>query len=102
MASQILDRRFAGLAQVSQSALPMSMPSYSLAALGRRVTFQPHEAIAVAQSLIDGRPLAPPEAPYGPPSLDTVEVREDGLAACIRSDARPAVAEIALLLESML
>jgi hypothetical protein len=78
------------------------MPSYSLVALGRRVTFQPHEAIAVAQSLIDGTPLAPLEAPYGPPSLDTVEVREDGLAACIRSDARPAVPEIALLLEAML
>jgi hypothetical protein len=80
----------------------MSIPSYSLAALGRRVTFQPHEALAVAQSLIDGTPFAPPEAPYGPPSLDTVEVREDGLAACIRSDAKPAVPEIALLLEAML
>ena len=80
----------------------MPIPSYSLAALGRRVTFQPDEAIAVAQSLIDGTPLAPPEAPYGPPSLDTVEVRADGLVACIRSDARPAVPEIAMLLEAML
>src|SRR5438132_6976776 len=70
----------------------------------RGVTFGPHEAVAIAQSLIHRADISAGAAsrPFGPPALDTVVLRSDGSVVCTCSDATPAVSEIAILLQSML
>jgi hypothetical protein len=75
----------------------------SIAELQRAgVTIRAGEAVAVVQKLINDRPPGPPQPPFGPPSPDTVVVDEHGDVRCRRSDVRPAVSEMAILLEAML
>src|SRR5205807_2479176 len=64
----------------------------------------PHEAIAIVQTLIDqpDASAAVAQPPYGPPSLDSVELQVDGLVVCRRLATRPAVSEIAILLQALL
>src|SRR5439155_15422134 len=81
------------------------MSSVSLAALRERgVTLRPHEAVAIAQSLIHRREASASVArpPYGPPTPDTVEVASDGSVVCICLAATPAVSEVAILLHALL
>ena len=60
------------------------------------------EAVAIAQKLINGRPAAPPQPPFGPPSPENVIVDELGTVTCSGCDVKPAVSEIAILLDAML
>jgi hypothetical protein len=68
------------------------------------VLLQPHEAVAIVQQLICERESgdAEPQVPFGPPSLDNVELRPDGTVVCTSCDVTPAVPEVAILLQAML
>jgi hypothetical protein len=72
--------------------------------MNRGIELKPHEGVAIVQQLICRRFHASraPQTPFGPPSVDTVELRSDGAAVCISSDVTPAVAELAILLEALL
>lgn len=80
-------------------------PTLSLAALrDRGIHVEPHEAVAIALSLIApasdvSTPLRPP---LGAPSLDNVELMPDGRVACTGAAATPSVAEIAILIDALL
>ena len=45
---------------------------------------------------------APPEQPFGPPSLENVRLTDTGDVECHACEVTPAVSEIAILLQSML
>jgi hypothetical protein len=70
------------------------------------VVLQPHEAVAIAQQLINapivgfGRPWR--ETSPGPPCVDNVQLRDDGTVGCVGCQVTPAVFEIAILLQAML
>ena len=69
------------------------------------VTVEPEEAVAIAQQLIATLRSGPPQhldPPFGPPTVETVVLRQDGSVACLGCDATPAVSEIARLLQAML
>src|SRR5262245_51978176 len=70
---------------------------------GRGVVLQAHEAVAIAQQLIDHHgerdELTPP---LGPPTIDNVEIDDAGTVRCRQSDVTPAVSEIGALLDTML
>ena len=70
------------------------------------VTFQPDEAVAIAQQLItacrgpqDADEVQPP---YGPPSIANVFVNDDGSVVCRGSTTAPAVSEVGIFLEALL
>ena len=70
------------------------------------VTIEAEEAVAIAQQLIlalrasDSRQSGEP--PYGPPTVRTVYLVEDGSVVCRTCQTTPAVSEIAILLQAML
>jgi hypothetical protein len=66
------------------------------------LTFTADEAVAVAQRLIHNHDSAPPEPPFGAPSLENVHVTDTGEVECRACEVTPAVSEIAILLQSML
>lgn len=93
----------AGLADVLR--VPMTT-AYVADLLNRGVALQPHEAVAIAQQLINA-PLAAfgrqwLDTSPGPPSVDNVQLRDDGTAGCVGCHVTPAVFEIAILLQAML
>jgi len=66
---------------------------------------QPHEAVAIVQSLIDRSSVSASDMihePYGPPCPDNIELGSDGSIACTGCAATPAVSEMAILLETLL
>ena len=71
----------------------------------RGVTFGAVEAVAVAQQLISSLlnhhadELRPP---YGPPSVDSVWLNDDGSVVCRGCSATPAVSEVGRFLEELL
>jgi hypothetical protein len=74
--------------------------------LNRGVVLQPHEAVAIAQQLINA-PVgaddsASLDAPPGPPSVANVQLRDDGTVACAGCHVTPAVFEIAILMHALL
>ena len=61
------------------------------------------EAVAIAQELIASGPTdARAMPPFGPPSLDNVQIYPDGSVECLECASTPAVSEIARLLDAML
>src|SRR5437763_1055456 len=82
------------------------MPSYvSLSDLRQRgVPLRPHEAVAIAQTLIQSPEISAAVAgpPFGPPIPETVEVGSNGAVVCTSSAATPAVSEVGVLLQALL
>jgi len=76
----------------------------SLAELrARGVAFEAHEAVALAQQLIENsRTAVDVTPPLGPPSLDNVFLGPDGTVVCRGCAITPAVSEVAILLEALL
>lgn len=68
--------------------------------LNEGVVLAPHEAVAIAQALIAGDGPAA-DAPHGAPTIETVELTATGDVVS-PSESRPAVSEIAILLQAML
>jgi hypothetical protein len=69
----------------------------------QNVRIHPHEAVAVAQSLMrDLGDLGEARSPYGPLSLDTVAVDTKGKLHCRGTAATPSVPEVAILLQALL
>jgi hypothetical protein len=66
------------------------------------ITLKPNEAVAIAQKLISNRHHGPPQPPFGPPSMETVIIDEQGTVTCPTCAVTPAVSEIAILLDGML
>jgi Tol biopolymer transport system component len=62
--------------------------------LARGVRVEPHEAVAVAQQLIDCGAAAP--------TPDTIRLHADGRIECVGRDATPGVYEIAIFLQTLL
>jgi len=64
---------------------------------------QPHEAVAIVQSLVE-RMAVPADIrpPFGPPCPDNIELRADGSVVCLGCAATPAVSELAILLDTLL
>jgi hypothetical protein len=60
------------------------------------------DAVAVAQKLICEPAGAPPQPPFGPPSLENVCLGADGSVRCRAAAVTPAVPEIAALLQLLL
>jgi hypothetical protein len=76
-----------------------------LQSAGTRIA--PHEAVAIAQQLINHAPhsgprAVPVDAPYGPPDPTNVYLAADGTVSCVGCEAAPAISEIAVLLQSLL
>jgi hypothetical protein len=69
--------------------------------LSHEVVPQPHEAVAIAQSVM-GEDARSSEPPFGPLSPETVRISADGTVVCVGCDVAPAVSEVAILLETML
>jgi hypothetical protein len=74
--------------------------------LNRGVGLRPHEAVAIVQQLIN-TPVFAFKWPWletspGPPSVDNVQLRDDGTVVCVGCHVTPAVFEIAILLQAML
>ena len=74
--------------------------------LTRGVALRPHEAVAIVQQLIN-TPVSAFERTWletspGPPSVDNVQLRDDGTVVCVGCHVTPAVFEIAILLQAML
>jgi hypothetical protein len=70
------------------------------------VTIKPHEAVAIAQLLIDALGACDAtsivEPPYGPPSAANVLLKRDGTVTCRECGTTPASLEVAILLQAML
>ena len=69
------------------------------------VQFEPHEAVAIAQQLIGAASTSagsPPASPLCPPSPGNVHLHADGSVTCDGYQVRPAVFEIAILLQTLL
>ena len=66
------------------------------------VTLAPHEAVAIAQQLINDPADALPQPPFGPPSVHNVSIDASGAVTCRACETTPAVSEIAIFLQSML
>ena len=102
LARQARNSRRRALAQLWQSADGM-VYSTTIAELRRAgIVFRPGEAIAIVQKLINERPAGQPQPPFGPLSIESVVVDERGTVTCTTCDAKPAVSEIAILLDTML
>jgi hypothetical protein len=96
------ETRVARLAQLSQFPFPMGYYT-SIAELQRAgIVVRASEAVAVVQKLINERPPGRPKPPFAPPSTRNVLVDDQGNVACTGCDVKPAVSEIAILLEAML
>jgi Tol biopolymer transport system component len=70
--------------------------------LDRGVVVRAHEAVAIAQQLINERSVPLEAALPGAPSVSNVYVTSDGRAFAASGDAAASVFEVALLLQSML
>jgi WD40 repeat protein len=71
------------------------MPKIALSdLLGRRVRFEAHEAVALAQTLL--------AHPCGIPTPENIQLRSDGSASCISTDGTPSVSNVAYLLLTLL
>ncbi len=72
--------------------------------LARGVAVAPHEAIAIVQTLIGRSPGSgkTPRPPFGPPTLDNVELTRDGLVECAACAVTPVVLEMAALLRHII
>ena len=70
--------------------------------LDRGVVVRAHEAVAIAQQLINERSGPLEAALPGAPSVSNVYVTSDGRAFAASGDAAASVFEVALLLQSML
>jgi hypothetical protein len=102
LACQAGNSRRSALAQVWQSADGM-VYSTTIAELQRAgIVFRPGEAIAIVQKLINEPPAGRPQLPFGPLSIESVVIDELGTVTCTACDAKPAVSEIAILLDAML
>lgn len=69
------------------------------------ITFEATEAVAVAQQLISDlltHPTDEVQPPDGPPSVDTVWLRDDGSVVCRGCRMTPAVYEVGIFLEALL
>jgi hypothetical protein len=70
------------------------------------VTFEAHEAVAIAQQLIsslrDQPDMGIAKPPYGPPCAENVFLHDDGAVTCTGCVATPVVSEVGILLEQML
>jgi hypothetical protein len=66
------------------------------------VTLSADEAIAIVQKLIHDRVSSAASPPYGPPTIDNVELGADGRVTCRACEITPAVAEAAILLQTLL
>jgi len=66
------------------------------------VALRAEEAVAIAQKLIHEPRPARLIPPLGPPSADNVNISDDGSVTCGGCEATPGVAEIAILLQSLL
>src|SRR3954447_6972006 len=61
------------------------------------------DAVAVAQQLIsDPDALGRAQAPYGPPTLESVGVTAGGTVRCLHTASTPTVVEVALVLQNLL
>ena len=61
------------------------------------------DAVAVAQQLIsDPDALGEAQAPYGPPTLESVGVTAEGSVRCLHTAATPTVLEVGLVLHNLL
>ena len=78
------------------------MPMLIADLLQQGIRLQSHEAVAIAQQLIHNRTAAALRAPLGPPSIDNVQLLEDGSVACLGCEVTPSTFEIAVLLEALL
>jgi hypothetical protein len=79
------------------------MDAVALGTLLRRgVELKSNEAVAIAQQLIHSAAEVEVTAPFGPLTLGSVVIFEDGRVASLSSVAMPAVSEVGRLLESML
>ncbi|HJZ71653.1 MAG TPA: hypothetical protein VKE51_07915 [Vicinamibacterales bacterium] len=68
----------------------------------RGVVLQPHEAVVIAQRVIQPtKPFVVRESD-GPPSLENVLLNADGSVACARSASTPSISEIGTLLRELL
>ena len=70
--------------------------------LDRGVVVRAHEAVAIAQQLINDRSTLPEVALRGAPSVSSVYVTSDGRAFAASGDAVASVIEVAQLLQSIL
>jgi hypothetical protein len=70
----------------------------------RRADFviRPGEAVAIAQKLINDPRQTLLQPPFGPPSIQNVVLDESGTVTCTACAVKPAVSEVAILLEAML
>jgi hypothetical protein len=66
------------------------------------IAIRPSEAVAIAQKLINDPHHGFPRPPFGPPSTENVIIDELGNVTCSTCAVRPAVSEIAILLDAML
>jgi hypothetical protein len=68
------------------------------------LTFEATEAVAIAQQLISGllSDAAEVRPPYGPPSVDSVWLQDDGSVVCLGCRTTPAVSEVGIFLEALL
>jgi len=70
------------------------------------VTIKPHEAVAIAQLLIESLRACDEtsivEPPFGPPSASNVLLKGDGTVVCRECGTTPASLEIAILLQAIL
>ena len=88
-------RFFSDLGGAAFALVAASMRTMFLAdVLGQGVRIEPHEAVAIAQLLIDGGAVAP--------SPENVQLSTDGTAWCVGCDVTPAVFEIAGLLQKLI
>jgi len=84
-------------------AFPRYTRTYSVADLKRSgVTLAAQEAIAIVQKLIHDRVSSAASPPYGPPTIENVELGQDGSVTCRACEITPAVAEAAILLQTLL
>jgi hypothetical protein len=75
----------------------------SIAELQRAgVVLRADEAVAIVQKLIHDRGHSVLVPPFGPPSIESVFVGDDGSVTCRACEATPGAAEIAILLQSFL
>src|SRR5947207_10092496 len=72
--------------------------------MGRGVTIQPHEAVAVAQEVASAAAAEPSTtgSSHAPPALQTVRLGPDGSVTSAASDGVPSISEIATFLQAML
>ena len=93
-------RRLWRESRTTMAAMPTTYPIGHL--IRRGVRLQPHEAVAIAQSVIAAlTDDLNAHAESGPPTIETVCIAADGAVSC-PGCATPSVFEVGLFLDSML